>query len=390
MATVALTSCRKKNSDDPDPLPITLECADITSDKTLGDVISEPGAVDYIVTCDISIEAKLTVSPGVVIQFENNTGLTINTGGALHAVGTASSPIIFKGTSDIPGAWKGLYFISSSTQNMLSYVTVTGGGSSSFDGTGIKANIRVKQTASISIENSAVNKSGDIGFFTEGSASNDLNPIAFFAGNSFNYNTGYPVSISAPGSGMMDVATSFYGNGSSKIMVRGGEIHDAVKWRKTKIPFLVSGDVIIAPYITTGSVYIESGATVYFDASASLGIGEYGNGSLQIIGTAADRITLTSESAVAGSWKGIGFQSTNSLNEITYADISFGGCCAFSGNTTHKGNIVVGAYSAGFLTISNSTINSSSSCGIKVNTPGGLVQGSGVSFNGNLGGNVCN
>ncbi len=384
-----LISCRKED-EDPDLQPITLACADIISDKSLSDVISDAGAVDYIVPCDISIEAKLTVNPGVVIQFANNTGFTIGTGGALNAIGSAASPIVFQGTSDNIGVWKGLFFNSSSTQNKLTFVTVKGGGSSSFDGTGTKANIRVKQNASLLITNSAVSKSGDVGLFTDGSASNDENPISFFADNSFNSNGGYPINISAACIDAIDEGTVFSGNGNNKILVRGSEINSTVKWRNASIPYLVQGDVVISPYVSTGGVYIESGTIIYFDASSSIGLGEYGNGSLQIIGTAAKRITLTSLNPVPGSWKGIGFQSTNSLNEITYADISYGGCCAFSGNTTHKGNVVVGAFSAGNVTISNTSINSSESCGIKVTTPLGLIQGSGVTFNSNLGGNICN
>ena len=387
LITFFIFSCKKK---DDAPQPITLDCAAITTERVLKDVVSTPGAVDYIVPCDISIEANLTISPGVIIQFATNTGFTINNTGSLNAIGTAEMPIVFRGVTDVTGSWKGLFFNSSNILNQLSHVTITGGGSSSFNGNDVVANIRVHQTAQLGISNSSINKSGRDGIYTDGTSSNDLIPITSYSNNSFSNNTAYPLNISAPVSGMMDESSVFSGNGKSSILIRGGEINTAVKWRKTQIPFLISGDVIISPYANTGSVFIEAGATIKFASESSLGVGEYGNGLLRIMGTPAQRITLTGETETPGSWQGIGFQSTNVLNEIAYADISYGGCCSFSGSSSHVGNIVVGAYSAGFVKISNSSFNFSAQCGIKISPSSTINNAGGNTFNSNAAGNICN
>lgn len=382
------SSCKKK---DDDPQPITLDCAAITTDRVLTDVVPTLGAVDYIVPCDISVEADLTISPGVIIQFAANTGFTIDNSGSLNAIGTAELPIVFRGVTDVAGSWKGLFFNSSNVLNQLANVTVTSGGSSSFNGNDVVANIRVYQTAQLGINNSSINKSGRDGIYTDGTASNDLNPITSFGANSFNNNTAYPLNISAPVSGMMDEASLFSGNGNNKILIRGGEINTAVKWRKTQVPFLVSGDVVISPYVSTGSVYIEPGATIQFAAESSLGVGEYSSGSLRIIGTSTQRITLTGETETSGSWQGIGFQSTNVLNEIAFTDISYGGCCSFSGSSGDVGNVVVGAFSAGFVKISNTSVNFSQQCGIKVKSPASSINNAGgITYNGNAAGTLCN
>lgn len=381
-------SCKKK--DDPDPQPITLECDNITSDRVLTDVVSTAGAVDYIVPCDIGIEANLTVNAGVVIQFAANTGFSINNGGSLNAVGTADAPIILKGATDVAGSWKGLYFASNNVLNQLSFVTITGGGSNSFDGSDVKSNIRVYQLAQLRITNSSINNSARDGIYTGGTSSNELNPLISFSGNSFSNNGAYPLNISAPCAGSIDAATTFTANGKQKIYIRGGSIMSDQTWQKTQVPYLISGSVSIAPYVTTGSLTISPGATIYFDAASTLGVGEYSSGYLKIVGTATQRITLSSETATAGSWGGIGFQSTNVQNQISFTDISYGGCCAFSGSSATKGNVVIGAYSAGAVNISNTTINNSAACGIKVSSTSSFTPGASVTFTANALGNVCN
>ncbi len=380
-------SCRKKDSD---PEPITLECQTISSDRVLSDVVSTPGFVDYIVPCDISVEANLTIEPGVIIQFAANTGFNVNGGGSINATGTSSLPIVFRGATDAAGFWKGIYFNSPSPNNKLTHATVTGGGSNSFNGNDIRANIRVHQTARLAISYTSVNKSGRDGLYTEGTASNELNPLSLFDNNSFSDNLAYPLNLSAPASEVLDENSIFTNNGVNKIQLRGGSIMSAIKWRKTQVPLLVTGDVVISPYASTGTLYIEPGSIIHFASDASLAVGEYGNGSLRIMGTSTDRITITGETAVAGSWQGICFQSTNPSNEITNTDISYGGCCAFSGNTNHIGNVVVGAYSAGYVKISNTSINFSSHCGIKVNSGSTINDLGGNSYNGNATGNLCN
>lgn len=58
----------------------------------------------------------LTLAPGVVIQFENQTGLQVSVymffHGALWAVGTEADPIVFTACSDTPtpGFWDGIHF----------------------------------------------------------------------------------------------------------------------------------------------------------------------------------------------------------------------------------------------------------------------------------------
>lgn len=72
----------------------------------------------------------LTFAPGSRIYFSFSS-ITVESGGALMAVGSPDAPIVF---SDYNGRWGGLYFAAGSTAT-LDYVTVTGGGDDTYANT---------------------------------------------------------------------------------------------------------------------------------------------------------------------------------------------------------------------------------------------------------------
>lgn len=128
--SLILGSCNK----DKNPIPIgnegptELTCEYFeTEDRILKDNPEAP--VDYVVTCNMRVSKEITIEPGVVIEFKDNTGLTIEANGSLSAIGTAEKPIIFRGTKNLMGFWYGLYFESSnSLKNELKYVEVSDAG----------------------------------------------------------------------------------------------------------------------------------------------------------------------------------------------------------------------------------------------------------------------
>ena len=81
---------------------------------------------DYL---EVSPEGKLTINPGVELEFGLNAQLFINESASgpkpsLIAVGTADNPIIFTGINKVSGAWKGIYFDSPSPLNEIAYATI--------------------------------------------------------------------------------------------------------------------------------------------------------------------------------------------------------------------------------------------------------------------------
>src|SRR5690606_21342611 len=81
VASLMLFSCSSDDDglepDDPTVInpPIVLDCDFFNTDQVLVDDPEAP--VDYIITCETHVKAKLTVEPGVVIAFEPSAALFV-------------------------------------------------------------------------------------------------------------------------------------------------------------------------------------------------------------------------------------------------------------------------------------------------------------------------
>ena len=64
----------------------------------------------------------LTIEPGVVMEFDASTKLSIEElGGGIKAVGTTADPIIFTGVNKIQNGWIGIYFNSAHPANEIAF-----------------------------------------------------------------------------------------------------------------------------------------------------------------------------------------------------------------------------------------------------------------------------
>lgn len=378
-----ISSCRPGSDLTP-----TISCDDINSNTVWQD---RGDGVDYILDCILSVNAKLTIEPGVVIQCNSGSGIIIETGGSLVAAGTLADPIEMKGEVDVPAVWKGLYIKSNNVLNELNYCSVSNGGSGSFEGNSTKvANIRLSLNAKLKLTNSTIRSSGKEGLLVDGLDSDDLNPIASFSNNNFKDNLNYPISAIASIATMLDgTASSYTANTNNKILLRGGRMFGSHVWQKMDIPYLIQGIASVGYYTDNGNLTIQPGVRVQFAGDAGLCTGDYSTASwMNITGTASERVTLTGEIASPGAWKGIAFQSTSPNNTISFADVSYGGSSSYTGNTSQRGNIMGGAWSAGSFNIANTTISNSQAWGIycTLSSPVITVPAS-VTYTGNTSGN---
>jgi hypothetical protein len=84
---------------------------------------------DYLLTGDVSVGAFLTIDPGARLVFQAGHDMSVNSSGALTAVGTEVNPIVFTGVEQTAGYWGGLrYYQTNSADNRLDYVTIEYGG----------------------------------------------------------------------------------------------------------------------------------------------------------------------------------------------------------------------------------------------------------------------
>ena len=60
----------------------------------------------------------MTIDPGAQLVFEAGEQMTVDSGGTLSALGTATDPIVFTGVEETNGYWGGLrFYASNSTSN---------------------------------------------------------------------------------------------------------------------------------------------------------------------------------------------------------------------------------------------------------------------------------
>ncbi len=357
---------------------------DITSDRVL---VNTPSPVDYILNKEISVEAKLTIEPGVVIQCGGDGGMYITTAsGVLKAIGTATLPITFRSASGQKGSWKGIWFEgSNNVENELTYCVIADGGSASFDGNATKkGNIQLYGTSQLKINNTAINNSASFGIKTD-----QFSAITFsqFSNNSFNNNADAPMKIVDKMVASLDgVGTTFSGNGKNYIHIIAEDFEgiatDAI-WKKQNIPyaFFNEGDDLVCGYNTTsGGITLNAGVTLLMGPDSRIVIGDNTNNSgyLKCLGTAAEPVTIKGVQEQAGAWNGILVSSTSINNNWSYTNISHGGGAFLTGNSTKKTNVYIGntQFDNANLTISNCSTNNSFGCGYVLTVPS-----SGVSIN---------
>jgi hypothetical protein len=360
-----ISSC-KKDKDNDITNAQKISCASINTETVW---VDRGDGIDYILECVLEVNAKLSIEPGVVIQCKNGSGIRVNSGGALRAVGTAAKKIELKGDIDAAGVWKGLYFLSNNVENELNYCVISNGGSSSFDGNASrKANIRVSNNAQLKLRNSTIAKSAFDGLYVDGLSMDANNPVTVCEANKFLNNQNYPISTIAPLAEKLDgTGTEFSGNSKNKVLLRAGRLYGAHTWKKLSVPYLIEGIVLVGYYSDNGNLTIQPGTVVEFAGDAGLATGEYSTGSwLKIVGTASEKIILTGETTQPGAWKGVAFQSLHPNNAISYADILYGGSSSYTGNPNIKRNIIAGSWSAGSFTIDNATVGHSKAWGIYV------------------------
>lgn len=128
----------------------------------------------------------------------------------------------------------------------------------------------------------------------------------------------------------------------------------------------------------SGDFIIDAGVVIAFESDAGLILGKYGNGKIQMNGTAEKPIILTGTQKDKGSWRGIQISSDNPANQMNYVTVEYagqtgrggwalqgsvigaaGGVMKMDNCTVQHGNLIGlhwlgGSLDAGTLTLSNS------------------------------------
>lgn len=327
---------------------ITVVAESIVDDDVTVDTVWTAAMSPYHVTSYVRVRngAKLTIQPGVLVQFDQFTGLEIGSGyeaGILDARGTASLPIRFTSATPTPapGQWYGLLFSETTPASIIERAVVEYGG---YGG----ANIRILSSTP-TIRSSTIQFSSDIGISAQGGSpileSNTVSDSAtvgvwlgwptsparpIVQGNTIRNSGSYPLRVQADNFPLTFTGNVFTTNGNQQVQLEGGGISENVTLPNPGIPYRVTAWVDVsgpsegAPIALT----IAAGTTLKFDSDMSLTVGYYSPGVLQAVGTAAQPITFTTSSAspAPGQWQGLKLYNGHSRSStLDYCVIEYGG-----------------------------------------------------------------
>lgn len=335
--------------DDPNLEPIVLS-GNQSSPLLLENLFNNPERVDYIVQGTWSINAAVTVEPGVRFMMSPGARVDIGSSGSFTAEGTADRPIYMEGEAEARGYWDFIRFQSNNPNNVLDYCVISHGGGSSLsnrDGA-----ISLISNAQLSVSNTIIRESQRNGIIV----TNSDNRLSKFENNTITGCEWFPVIIKSQHLSSIDVTTEFTAdNGFNKIRVDGTPVNTGLTINKAAGPYLFTGTTSFY-----GATEIEPGTYVEMGPSARIEVRN--TGSLAIVGTVDDPITITGEQLAKGYWDFIYFNDSNSpYNIIQFADISYGGG---SGLSNRDG--IISSRGNSFFAIGNSSLTNSMRYGITI------------------------
>ncbi|MGB3617385.1 MAG: hypothetical protein WBA12_04650 [Catalinimonas sp.] len=323
---------------------VELACDAFTSNIVLE---NGPSPVDYIISCSMTASAQVTVEAGTVIHFKENSAIDVTSSGSFRAVGSATAPIVFRGTENTEGWWRGIYFASPSNNNQLEHVTIQDAGSERVRCCDEPATL-YQASGKLSLKNVTL-RNGD------GNGINARPGGEFTAYENVRITTHdeYPLILPVSRLSEIDGTDSDYSGNEEDFFFISGNISDDVVLPKINIPYLMSGIVGIGAGLT-----IEAGAEIAMVTNAGIRVDS--DGSLSIEGTSDDPVVIRGAEATSGYWRGIYLNSNSGRNRINYARISDAGsdrvACCDAAATLYL--------SSGRATVTNSTFSNGKSFGI--------------------------
>jgi hypothetical protein len=326
-------------------------------DADVGAAVTLDGCYHVEDTVTVSDEGHLTIMPGSILLFAENTGLDVR--GKLTAEGTADAGILFAGQEDPAGYWRGIRFGGTiSGDNQLIYVTIDGGGSDQSFSDVEPSNLGLGQwnaETKITLKNSTLRNSGGWGAYARDNAN-----FTEFENNTITANASGAMMIAPQVVGDLDDASDYTGNTRDIVEIPGGTLNEAATWKGINVPYYVTDNLAVSE--DDSDLVIEPGATFKFDENVGLEI--RASATLNAVGTAENPITFEGDESTAGYWRGIRFGGTTSAqNELNYVVIDGGGSDnAFS--DVESSNLGLGQWNAETqISLKNSTLRNSAAWG---------------------------
>lgn len=336
---------REGSAYSPPAVSSVLDC-NISSPTTL---VDGPAEVDYLVECVVDVTAALTIEAGVVIEFAENAGLGIYDNGSIKAIGETEKNIVFRGTQDVAGFWRGIHIETRSVNNVFNHVQIRNAGSNYVYCCNDKASLFLKGGL-LALDNTLITEGGGSGLVVKGDAEfGSLTNIQITGHDE------YPVMTTAEALGYFgDPESDFSGNTQDFIYINNSSLSETTTWSETNVPYMLNGDVLDV----TAGLTIAAGTIIEVESDG--GIGVYDNGSITVNGTSSNPVIIRGKEALAGYWRGIHMETNSISNNLNYLEIYDAGS-----NYVYCCNAIAALFfKDGRCAISNVTVGRASEYGI--------------------------
>lgn len=275
--------------------------------------------VDYIVDCVAQVDIDLVIDTNVTIAFNSDAGLYILPAGSISAVGMPNKEITFTGVDKVKGSWIGIGIESGDVKNKFKHCIIEYAGRKAFDSNGESGNIVLYSDSYLRLDSTLITQ-----------------------GKSYGINSNYNnCDLLVENTTITKCSIPFFGNPNQMPSFKSGNfkgndldimdlypfypIAKSQKWEDIGVPYRIKSylfdftvnngaTLTLAPGVR---MEFESGQSLYVDGEAS---------ALMAVGTAEKPIVFTGVSKVAGAWKYIYFNFSQSpQNEISNATIEYAG-----------------------------------------------------------------
>lgn len=297
----------------------TLDCANKTPLEITAiteDTVIEKGGTCYV-SEGLTVSAKLTIEPGVVIEFAENAEIRVTPEGKITADGTAEEPIILTASEPIRGYWRGITLErSNSLSNIFNYVTIEYAGGSGAPAA-FYANTCCMTAASFEMSNSTIRQSASLGMKIEGEQT-----IRKFDENVITENEKGAASFSAWSLQFVNDTNDFSGNDVELVSVEGNldEVGD-IAWPGLASTYRFENDLLIQ-----GETHLTIGAGATLEFASGTQIRVVKPASLSAVGEDGSPVTFTGIEKSRGFWNGILFEQTDDpANSLDWAIVEYAG-----------------------------------------------------------------
>lgn len=340
------------------------------------DVFEDESIPDYFAMEHVTINARVTFEPGVIVESESDVYIHVaGSSASLTAEGTTSQRIVFTGIDKVKGSWRGISISSSSVNNKLDYVDVMYAGSSEIGETKTSVFMKSNTDTKLSITNTNISESDGYALTTDG----DDAVLTAFENNNFSNNEKAPLQIGGENLYALDETSVFSDNGIQAVEIIPGRVtHDnpgTISYSLLPIHFYAECHLM-------ATVTFTEGVECLFDAGLRLWVTN--EGAIIAEGTNGNEVIFSGLDEAPGAWKGIELQSPSTLNKLDYCQIMYGGSTGGRGANIY----MFGSSNGSYLSLSNSYVGDSQTYGIYRASGSTTLSTSNVTYANNNSGNI--